>query len=174
MAAQAGSGGYRPLSASGLPHNTIRGSAKLLIISGLILFWLNLFCCAFVAFAYGRVFERLMAVGLFLISIASFVIGLVLVLPKSEWVFLSSLTDWIILLVAWYYALTSNRYWPIWFAAMQTLTVLTLAIAYTQSGMPHLVLLNLAAFWALPALMVMSWGTILDWRERAPASPYNS
>lgn len=114
-----------------------------------------------------------MAVGLFVISIASFVIGLVLVLPKSEWEFLSSWSDWIILLVAWYYALTSNRYWPIWFAAMQTLTVLTLAIAHTQSGTPHFILLNLAAFWALPALMVMSWGTILDWRERALASPLN-
>jgi hypothetical protein len=141
----------------------------LLSLSVLILFWLMLICSGAVAFAYGLVFERATAVALFAISMFSLIISLGF--PASNWHYVSTLSDWAIFPVAWYFALTSDRYWPIWFAAMQTLTVLTLVITPTQTGMPHLLLLNLAGFWSLPALMMMTWGTILDWRERASASP---
>ncbi len=134
----------------------------------MVLFWLMLMCSALVAFVYGLVFERASAVSLIAISMFSLISSLGL--PASNWHFVSTLSDWAILPVAWYFALTSDRYWPIWFAAMQTLTVVTLVITPTQIGLPHLILLNLAGFWSLPALLVMTWGTILDWRERASAS----
>jgi len=134
-----------------------------------VLFWLNLFCNLAAAFAYGLVLERAIAAGLVAISVV--LVAMSLMMTTSDLAYLSIFSDCFILLVAWSLALTSDRYWPIWFAAMQTLTVATLALTPTQAGMPQFILLNLAGFWSLPALLVMTWGTILDWRERASASP---
>jgi hypothetical protein len=139
----------------------------LLDLSVLILFWFILICSGAVAFAYGLVFERTIAGCLLAINGISLIMSLGF--PTSSWHYYSALLDWIILLASWCFALTSDRYWPIWFAAMQTLTVVILVIAQTQTGAPHAILLNLAGFWSLPALMMMTWGIILDWRERAPA-----
>jgi hypothetical protein len=141
----------------------------LLDLGVLILFWLILICNVAVAFAFGLVFERATAGVLFAINVLSLIMSLGF--PTNSWHYYSSLLDWTILLVVWYLALTSDRYWPIWFAAMQTLTVIIQVIAQTQEGMSRSVLLNLAGFWSLPALIAMTWGTILDWRERASASP---
>jgi hypothetical protein len=141
----------------------------LLSVIVFILFWLNLVCTIVVAFAYGLVLERSMAAGLVAISVM--LVFMSLIVTTDHVAYLSIISDCLILLVTWYFALTSDRYWPIWFAAMQTLTVLTLVVTPTQIGLPHFILLNLAGFWSLPALIVMTWGTILDWRERASASP---
>lgn len=137
-----------------------------------VLFWLNLVCSLVAAFLCGRGLERAMAAGLVAISVA--LVMMSSFTNTTNVAYLSIISDCVILLVVWSLALTSDRYWPIWFAAMQTLTVVTLALTPTQTGMPHFILLNLAGFWSLPALLVMTWGTILDWRERASASPSQS
>ena len=142
----------------------------MLDLSVLILFWLILICSGAVAFAYGLVFERTIAGCLVAINVISLVMSLGF--PTSSLHYYSFLLDWVILLAIWFFALTSDRYWPIWFASMQTLTVVTLAIAQTQTGTPHSILLNLAGFWSLPALMMMAWGTILDWRGPASPTPF--
>lgn len=140
-------------------------------IFGLILFWLNLICSVVVAFVYGFILERSVTLALILISFVSLLITIIL--PTSSMHVWFNFFDWVILLGAWYLALTSDRYWPIWFAAMQSLSILTLLIPLFHIGIPKNVFINLAGLWALPALMVMSRGTILDWRERASASPIN-
>ncbi|BEU99872.1 hypothetical protein [Novosphingobium olei] len=132
----------------------------------LILFWVMLLSNMITAMVFGQRLERGFAVLLCLISVGM-VIANALVSPA----FLASIgsgSDILILLIAWILALKSDRYWPIWFAAMQSLSVITHFVSLIVDGVPHLIFSNLAAVWALPALLTMSWGTIQDWRARRP------
>lgn len=134
-----------------------------------VLFLLILACSILMAFAFGRRTER---VFVFLLIAAS--VGTLLATPTGPdyqgRIDIIRLIDWVILVVAWGLALKSDRFWPIWFAAMQTLSVLTELASWHAVGIPHLIFTNLAAFWSLPALIVMAYGTMLDWRKRASAS----
>ena len=96
-----------------------------------------------VAFVYGFVLERTVTLALILISFVSLLITISL--PTSSMHVWFNFFDWGILLGAWYLALTSDRYWPIWFAAMQSLTILTLLIPLMHTGIPENVFINLAS-----------------------------
>ncbi|MCW1382899.1 hypothetical protein OLX02_08690 [Novosphingobium sp. KCTC 2891] len=128
-----------------------------------LLFWLMLFCNLAVAFLFGRSVEKAFAAFLFGISLLTLVVRR-LEPGDATGLDLVQALDWAILVIAWFLALRSDRYWPIWFAAMQTLAVVTSAVAWAVEGVPHLFFTNLAAVWALPALFTMSWGTIRDRR----------
>lgn len=132
----------------------------------MILFWLMLLGNMLTAVIFGEVLERGFAMLLCLISIAMLALGLFI--PADSWAAAGTISDIAILLVAWVLALKSDRYWPIWFAAMQSLSVITHFVSLIVDGVPHLIFSNLAAVWALPALLTMSWGTIQDWRARRP------
>lgn len=132
-----------------------------------VLFWLMVICNVIIAIAFGRSTERVFATFLLVASALTLVVrridggiaaGLDLVV----------LLDWAILVVAWFLSIRSDRYWPVWFAAMQSLSVITHGVSLMVEGVPHLIFSNLAAVWSLPALMTMSWGTIQDWRGRQP------
>ncbi|WP_225205962.1 hypothetical protein [Novosphingobium huizhouense] len=130
----------------------------------LILFWLMLLANMASAAIFGRALERIFAGTLCLISVA--------VLAASAYVAPAVLagigiaSDGAILLLAWAVALRSDRYWPLWFAAMQSLAIVTQLVSALAVAVPHLVFTNLAAVWSLPALLLMTWGTIADWRAR--------
>lgn len=126
-----------------------------------LLFWLMMACNLIVAFVYGRRIERAFAVMLVLLSVLVPVTRIVFGL--AEWGGpLIRMSDAVILIAAWGLALRSDRYWPLWFAAMQTLAVLTELLSWARLDTQYIVFANLAAFWSLPALLAMTWGTILD------------
>ena len=135
-----------------------------------ILFWLILACCLAATVVFGRRTERYFVLMLVAGSIATLVANRTGAEHGGR-LNIITLIDWIILAVAWGLALRSDRYWPIWFAAMQTLSVLTELASWQAVGIPHVIFSNLAAFWAMPALIMQAGGTILDWRKRASASP---
>lgn len=134
-----------------------------------ILFWLILACCLAATVVFGRRTERYFVFMLVAGSIATLVANRTGAEHGGR-LNIITLIDWIILAVAWVLALRSDRYWPIWFAAMQSLAVLTELASWQAEGVPHQIFLNMAAFWSLPGLIVLTGGTILDWRKRASAS----
>ncbi|WP_225009343.1 hypothetical protein [Novosphingobium percolationis] len=136
----------------------------MLTLAVLILFWLMLLGNFAVAALFGTRIERAFATMLVVISIVMLAISVVV--PPPLWARAGTASDWAILVVAWFLALRSDRYWPIWFAAMQSLAIITSTMAAMVTGVPHVVFSNLAAVWALPALLVMSAGTLSDWSAR--------
>ena len=132
----------------------------------LILFWLMLLGNMATAVIFGRTLERGFATLLCMVSFVVLAIGLIV--PPDAWAGAGVFSDLVILAVAWFLAVRSDRYWPLWFAAMQSLSVVTHFVSTIVEGVPHLIFSNLAAVWSLPALMTMSWGTIQDWRARQP------
>jgi hypothetical protein len=135
-----------------------------------LLFWLSIACSLAAAFVFGRRTERVFVLVLVAASIATLLANRAIPEPvgKMEVV---RLIDLALFAIAWVLALKSDRFWPIWFTAMQTLSVLTEPASWQAEGIPHLIFSNLAAFWSLPGLIVLAGGTILDWRKRASASP---
>ena len=132
----------------------------------LILFWLMLAGNMITAIMFGETIEKGFAGTLCVISFVVFAIGLVV--APAIWASIGFASDIAILMLALVLVARTDRYWPVWFAAMQSLSVGTNLVALFVDGVPHLIFSNLAAVWALPALMTMSWGTIRDWRARQP------
>lgn len=130
-----------------------------------LLFWLMLACNMGVAAVFGQRTERAFAAFLLGVSLLTLVVRRIQLGPEAG-LNLVTVVDWAILLIAWFLALRSDRYWPIWFAAMQSLSVITSSMAAMVKGVPHLVFSNMAAAWALPALLTMAAGTISDWAAR--------
>jgi len=129
-----------------------------------LLFWLMLACNFAVAWTFGRRVERAFALGLVLVSVLP--PAMRITFERYEWTWaVASGTDWAILAIAWYLALRSDRYWPMWFAAMQTLAVFTEVLSWAHLDTQQIVFANFAAFWSLPALLSMTCGTILDQRH---------
>lgn len=61
-------------------------------------------------------------------------------------------------------ALRSDRYWPLWFAAFCALGVLASISAYVFPRENFAAYQNYAGFWAIPALLSLVTGTLLDSR----------
>lgn len=131
-----------------------------------VLFWLIMAGNLAVAFVCGRRMERAFALMLVLLSVSVPLARIMF--GQGQWSgMLIPVSDAVILLAAWGLALRSDRYWPLWFAAMQTLAVITEMLSWARLDTQYIVFANLAAFWSLPALIAMTWGTILDQRNRA-------
>ena len=134
------------------------------------LFWLVLVCDVIVAFAFGLRPERGFAILLLAASVIGVALGpLVARLHMADSV--NRTSDIVIWLASVWLALRSDRHWPLWFAGFQTLTLVNDLLAMTEFGLRYRFLANLSALWALPAMVTMAWGILLDWRRcrRRPA-----
>lgn len=131
------------------------------------LFWLILLCNLLVAFAFGSRFERSFATMLLAASVVGFVFSPLLL--AREWIDdFNRCVDILILIVIVFAALRTDRHWPLWFAGIQMLTVISDVLAWTEFGLRYRFLANLSAMWALPAMITMTWGILLDWRRDRP------
>lgn len=135
----------------------------------LILFWLVIAINTMAALAFGLQAERAFAVLLLLSSLSSTIAQQML--GRPDWsAGLAFAADWLILMVALWLALRSDRHWPLWFAGLQMLTVINDCLAMSEIGARYRFLANLSAAWALPAMIAMTCGILLDWRRlRRPA-----
>ncbi|MGN6373959.1 MAG: hypothetical protein ACTHMG_00220 [Sphingomonas sp.] len=77
----------------------------------------------------------------------------------------------VLLLVALYgVAINSRRYWPIWMTAFHVLTVAAHAQAWIVPAFPHKWYFVMESFWAIPKLLVLLIGVILDWEHERPGA----
>lgn len=88
-----------------------------------------------------------------------------LLLPKSVALPLVAAIDVALLVVVVRYALSSARYWPMWFAAFHTASLFFSAAATVLPGMQHAIAERIAGFWSIPCLIVMVVGLIIDQRR---------
>jgi hypothetical protein len=135
----------------------------------LILFWLVIATNTIAALAFGLRAERAFAVLLLLSSFSSTIAHQLF--GRPDWsAGLAFAADWTILFAALWLALRSDRHWPLWFAGLQALTVINDLLAWSEIGARYRFLANLSAAWALPAMIAMTCGILLDWRcLRRPA-----
>ena len=76
-----------------------------------------------------------------------------------------------ILIYALYLALAQNRFWPIWFAGFLIVGVASsVSILVFRELNPFLIFAT-SAFWSLPALACMAYGTYRDGQLRAALAP---
>lgn len=59
-------------------------------------------------------------------------------------------------------SLRSSRFWPMWFSALCAVGVLANATAYIFPHADSALYQNYAGFWAIPALLALLVGTLLD------------
>lgn len=66
-------------------------------------------------------------------------------------------------LVLWHHAVRSQRFWPIWFASFLLAAVPLWIIAnFLDPGTLRLSVSMVAAFWSIPALLILAAGSLLD------------
>ncbi len=70
--------------------------------------------------------------------------------------------DLALLVVVVRYTLWSRRYWPLWFAAFHSTSVLFSFASTMLPGTQHIIAERLAGFWSIPAIIVMVIGLIAD------------
>ena len=63
------------------------------------------------------------------------------------------------------YALSSRRYWPLWFAAFHGTALLFAFAALFLPAEQHIIPERIAGFWSIPALIIMIVGLIADQRR---------
>lgn len=135
-----------------------------------IIFWLLALLSGGFVWLHGQA-EGRRAVVLFLV--AALMTGAVQVL-HTEW----QQTHWPLMavdtgyLVATYvFALRSDRYWPLWIAAFQLLTVAThFATIVAPDYLPK-IYSAIATFWVVPLLLSMVVGVYLDHRAQQRLVP---
>ena len=78
--------------------------------------------------------------------------------------------DLALLGVAFYLCLTSDRFWPMWFAAFHLLGILSLLPSVLFPDMDFASFRMAAAFWAIPALLAFAAGTWKDFKAEVHSS----
>ncbi|WP_116969069.1 hypothetical protein [Blastomonas sp. UPD001] len=128
-----------------------------------IIFWfLALLSCGFV-WLHGQADGR-RAVGLFLVAtlLTWGAQTLDTKWQQTHWPLMA--VDTAYLVAAYVFALRSDRYWPLWIAAFQLLTVAThVATIIAPDYLPK-IYSAIATFWVVPLLLSMVAGVYLDHR----------
>lgn len=70
-----------------------------------------------------------------------------------------------------YLALTRNRFWPIWFAGFLVVGMAASVSILVFRNLNPFIVFAASAFWSLPALACMAYGTYRDGQRRTKPSP---
>ncbi len=129
-----------------------------------MLFWcLTLMTCAFAAFLGGRD-GRLVASLTIGAALATMVLE-----RRDTWSSAHNalfIVDLVMFLLLYLLALQSRRYWPLWVAAFQLVTVTTHIAAFSMSETPARIYEAIATIWIIPAQLTMVWGV---WKDHVGA-----
>lgn len=132
-----------------------------------LLFYFYLLSALGISSLYGENVERRFSIYLLGASMVTHAIQSHLSFPAYLYYLL--LIDASILVYAVYLALTGDRFWPIWFAGFLAVGLAaSVSILIFEDLNPFLVFAA-SAFWSLPALACMAYGTYRDGQRRAKA-----
>lgn len=128
-------------------------------------FWLFFSCSILLVAFKGDYIERFFLL-IILISVA-----LTFLLNKNlGWVDAHSIVlaiDTILLTISLLLVSKSHRYWPIWFAAFQSIAVATSVAFFVFPNHVPSLYINAQGFWFFPALISMTVGVIKD-KQKEP------
>lgn len=132
-----------------------------------IIFWIFLLASFLIIGVRGRAAERLFLLAMLAATVATWLIDAeVGINSAARWVVL---VDVGLLLIALGYVVTLDRYWPIWFAAFQLISVTTeIAQLLFPNAVPG-IYETAARFWSLPAIASIVVAVILDANARRRA-----
>lgn len=129
----------------------------------LLTYWLMTLCCCIYAVAKGGVTGCLAAVIILFKTVA----GVLVTTAAPEWQMTAySLlqVDAVCLLAFLWLSLRSNHYWPLWATACQFLAVAIHVTTLVQPELTPKVYQGLHNLWAIPMLLFMLRGIVLDRR----------
>ena len=135
----------------------------------LLAFWLFLLTALTLGWQAGNRHDRRVIIAIAAAAIIS--AGASLLLQERISLPLVAAVDVLLLVVVMRYALSSGRYWPIWFAAFHMTSVVFTVLAVVLPPIPHMVAERIAGFWSLACLIVMVVGLIIDQRRGVNPSP---
>ena len=130
-------------------------------------FWIFLISSLVILGSFGEKKGRQLTAACLLASIITYLTNAHLGFINAGSIVL--LVDFVLLSIALWFVISTDRYWPVWFAAFQAITVASeLANALFPANVTNLYG-NFAGFWALPALGAAAVGAILDRRAKFSA-----
>ena len=135
----------------------------------LLAFWLFLLTALALGWQAGNRYDRRVIIAIAAAALVS--AGANLLLQERISLPLVAAVDVLLLIVVMRYALSSGRYWPIWFAAFHMTTGVFSVLSVVLSPIPQRVAERIAGFWSLPCLIVMVVGLIVDQRRGVNPSP---
>lgn len=132
-------------------------------MSVIILFWIFAIACCAYASLFGGLDGRLAAAMIAAAVLASWIAQSL----QPRWTTIN-VSVMMVDLALWIGQLTlmlrSRRYWPIWMAAAQSLTVASHLATLVATTFAQKIYAGLATVWAIPCLLCMVWGIALDRR----------
>lgn len=134
-----------------------------------LIFWLLMFGCLAIACLCGGRDGRIASAMILLSAIATIPIQLGI----SVWhqmSFLMLLNDAVLFAGFFYLAVRSDRGWPIWMAGMQFNAVLINLAAMLVPVIAGRTYFGLETIWALPILLAMAAGALLDYSYQLRSS----
>lgn len=133
-----------------------------------ILYYFYLLSTLVITSIYGENHERKFCMYLAICSIVTHLIQSSFDFPLYLYFILP--VDISILLYASYLALVLDRFWPTWFAGFLTVGVAASVSILAFEDLNPFLVFAASAFWSLPSLGCMAYGTYRDWRLRSQRS----
>ncbi|UKK85772.1 hypothetical protein L7H23_06610 [Sphingopyxis sp. BSN-002] len=130
-----------------------------------ILFYFYLLSALAITSIYGENVERRFCAYLLAASAATHLIQAYFPFPAYLYYILP--IDTSIFVYALYLALTQSRFWPVWFAGFLMVGVASSVSILLFRELNPFLIFAASAFWSLPALACMAYGTYRDGQRRA-------
>ena len=135
-----------------------------------LVFWLFLLGAMAISWQAGDRRDRLMVAAMILASVLTIAARQTFAYPAS--VIPVNLINTAMLVYALHYALKGRRYWPLWFVGVHGAGTLTGWTTILLDDAQHAWLLDMiSGFWAIPSIVVMVWGLLLDQRAGVTNDP---
>lgn len=136
-----------------------------------LVFWLLLLGALAIGWQAGDRQDRKVLVTIGCAAALSAIVHLAFLDWRTLALALVAAIDLVLLAILVRYALTSNRHWPIWFAAFHaTATLIAVAAPFFPANLRMMVGM-ISGFWAIPALVTMVVGLLNDQRAGIANSP---
>lgn len=129
------------------------------------LFYFYLLSTLAISSIFGESVERRFCLYLLASSIITHVIQTIYPFPSYLYYIIP--IDASIFLYSFYLALTRNRFWPVWFAGFLVVGMAASVSILVFRNLNPFIVFAASAFWSLPALACMAYGTYRDGQQRA-------
>lgn len=129
-----------------------------------ILFYFYLLSTLAISSIFGENVERRFCLYLLISSIITHIIQTNFQFPSYLYYIIP--IDTSIFVYSIYLALTKNRFWPIWFAGFLVVGMAASVSILVFRNLNPFIVFAASAFWSLPALACMAYGTYRDGQRR--------